>query len=156
LGQAPTKSLFVCLGKPRPFLVLRSDHFAAHSLVTIVRRDEAQPDASRQCNGAGLKLDGPTLAEIYMGEITQWDAAPIKAMNPGVRLPHHKIVPIRRADASGDTFVFSQFLDFSTQRCADKIGHGTTVAWPAEADLRRSRQRRHGRDGCRDAVFSRL
>jgi phosphate transport system substrate-binding protein len=87
-------------------------------------------------NGVGLKLDGPTLAGIYMGEIRQWDTAPIKAMNPGVALPTHEIVPTRRADASGDTFVFTQFLDFSTQRWADKIGYGTTVDWPEGAALR--------------------
>jgi len=82
-------------------------------------------------NGAGLKLDGPTLAGIYTGRITEWDAAPIEAMNPGVNLPHQTIVPIRREDASGDTFIFTQFLDFSTQSWEDRIGYGTTVAWPA-------------------------
>jgi phosphate transport system substrate-binding protein len=84
-------------------------------------------------NGAGLKLDGPTLAGIYAGRITAWDAAPIEAMNPGVNLPHQSIVPIRRADAAGDTFIYTQFLDFSTQSWADQIGYGTTVAWPAVA-----------------------
>lgn len=82
-------------------------------------------------NGPGLKLDGPALAGIYAGRITAWDAAPIEAMNPGVDLPHHSIVPIRRADASGDTFIFTQFLDFSTQSWADRIGYGKNVAWPA-------------------------
>lgn len=80
---------------------------------------------------AALRLDGPTLAAIYAGRITQWDAAPIKALNPGLALPHRTIVPIRRADASGDTFIFTQFLDFSTQSWQDRIGYGTTVAWPA-------------------------
>jgi phosphate transport system substrate-binding protein len=84
-------------------------------------------------NNAGLKLDGPTLAAIYTGKITEWDAEPIAALNPGVKLPHQTIVPIRRADASGDTFIFTQFLDFSTQSWEDKIGYGTTVAWPTIA-----------------------
>ena len=92
-----------------------------------------------------MKLDGPALAGIYSGEITQWDAAPIAALNPGAKLPHQAIVPVRRADASGDTFVFTQFLDFSTQRWEDRIGYGTTVAWPSGAELRSGhRQRRHG------------
>src|SRR5271166_774655 len=52
-------------------------------------------------------------------------------MNPGVNLPHQTIVPIRREDASGDTFIFTQFLDFSTQSWEDKIGYGTSVDWPA-------------------------
>ncbi|HTW88205.1 MAG TPA: phosphate ABC transporter substrate-binding protein PstS [Candidatus Binataceae bacterium] len=80
--------------------------------------------------GSALKLDGPTLAGIYSGTIREWDAAPIKALNPGVMLPHHAIIPIRRADASGDTFIFTQFLDFSTSSWEDKIGYGLTVAWP--------------------------
>ncbi len=81
-------------------------------------------------NDAGLKLDGVTLAGIYAGRITQWDAAPIAALNPGVTLPHQPIVPIHRADVSGDTFIFTQFLDFSTQSWEDKTGYGTTVTWP--------------------------
>ena len=84
-------------------------------------------------NKAGLKLDGPTLAGIYTGRITDWDAAPIKAMNPGVDLPHRPIVPIRRADGSGDTFIFTQFLAFSTQSWADAIGYGLKIDWPAVA-----------------------
>lgn len=84
-------------------------------------------------NGSGLKLDGPTLAGIYTGKITTWDAAAIAALNPGMALPHQTIVPIRRSDASGDTFIFSQFLDFSTQAWEDKIGYGTSIDWPAVA-----------------------
>jgi phosphate transport system substrate-binding protein len=82
-------------------------------------------------NDANLKLDGPALAGIYSGQITIWDAPAIAAMNPGVQLPHQTIVPIRRAESSGDTFVFTQFLDFSTQSWEYKVGYGTTVAWPA-------------------------
>jgi len=82
-------------------------------------------------NGSNLKLDGPTLAGIYSGTIQTWDAPEIAAMNPGVKLPHETIVPIHRADGSGDTFVFTQFLDFSAQRWEDRIGYGTTVTWPS-------------------------
>lgn len=85
---------------------------------------------------AGLRLDGPTLAAIYMGEITRWDAAPIKAMNPDMALPARRILPIRRLDAAGDTFIFTQFLDFSTPRWSDRIGYGTTVAWPPNPAIR--------------------
>ncbi len=84
-------------------------------------------------NNAGLKLDGPTLAGIYTGKITTWDAPPIVALNPGMQLPHQAIVPIRRVEASGDTFIFTQFLDFSTQTWEDKIGYGTSINWPAVA-----------------------
>lgn len=82
-------------------------------------------------NSANIKLDGPTIAAIYTGAVTQWDDAAIKAMNPGVTLPHQTIVPVRRAEGSGDTFIFTQFLDFSTQSWEDKPGYGSTVAWPA-------------------------
>jgi phosphate transport system substrate-binding protein len=81
-------------------------------------------------NEAGLKLDGPTLAGIYSGKITTWDAPAIAANNPGMQLPHQTIIPIRRADASGDTFIFTQFLDFSTQTWEYRVGYGTSVAWP--------------------------
>ncbi|HEY6515568.1 MAG TPA: phosphate ABC transporter substrate-binding protein PstS [Steroidobacteraceae bacterium] len=82
-------------------------------------------------NGAGLKLDGPTLAGIYSGRITEWDAPAIAAMNPGITLPHQRIVPIRRADESGDSFIFTQFLDFSNQEWEDRVGYGTSVQWPS-------------------------
>jgi phosphate transport system substrate-binding protein len=87
-------------------------------------------------NGGGLKLDGATLAGIYSGRITQWDAPAIAAMNPGVTLPHQQIVPIRRADASGDSFIFTQFLDFANQEWEDQVGYGTSVPWPSVAGER--------------------
>lgn len=77
-----------------------------------------------------LKLDGPTLAGIYTGAIRAWDAPQIAALNPGVHLPHHDIVPVRRSEGSGDTFVFTQFLSFSTPSWEDALGYGTTIAWP--------------------------
>ncbi len=90
--------------------------------------------------GATLKLSGPVLADIYSGKISMWDAAPVVAMNRGVQLPHHAIIPVRRAEGSGDTFIFTQFLTFTTQTedsasqsWGDKIGYGTTVAWPSVA-----------------------
>ncbi len=96
-----------------------------------------------ELRGATLKLSGPVLAGIYAGKIRQWDAGPIAAINPGVPLPHQSIVPVRRADGSGDTFVFTQFLTFSTPdqqhlslKDVDwegKIGYGTTVRWPEVA-----------------------
>jgi phosphate transport system substrate-binding protein len=81
-------------------------------------------------NSAGLKLEGPTLAGIYDGQVKEWDAPEIKAMNPEANLPHQTIIPVRRADASGDTFIFTQFLDFSTQRWQNDIGYGLSVEWP--------------------------
>jgi phosphate transport system substrate-binding protein len=82
-------------------------------------------------DGVALKLDGTTLAGIYFGRITEWDAPAIRALNQGVALPHQRIVPIRRVDASGDSFIFTQFLDFSNQEWEDQIGYGTSVPWPS-------------------------
>jgi len=81
-------------------------------------------------NDANLKISGPVLAGIYAGAITSWDDAKIKALNPGMALPHQAIVPVRRADASGDTFVFTQFLDFSAENWEDNPGYGTDINWP--------------------------
>lgn len=82
-------------------------------------------------NNKHLKLDGPVLAGIYDGSIKNWDDAAIKAMNPGVKLPNHAIVPIHRTDGSGDTFIFSQYLSFSTPKWNDSVGYGTSISWPA-------------------------
>lgn len=88
--------------------------------------------------GGTLKLSGPVLAGIYSGRIRSWDAAPIAALNRGVSLPHHAIIPVRRSDSSGDTFIFTQFLSFSTPQSEEDtgqgwdntIGYGTDVRWP--------------------------
>jgi len=82
-------------------------------------------------NGIHLKLDGPVLAGIYDGSIKNWDDPAIKALNPGVKLPNHAIVPIHRTDGSGDTFIFSQYLSFSTPKWNNTVGYGTTISWPA-------------------------
>jgi phosphate transport system substrate-binding protein len=94
-----------------------------------------------ELRGNALRLSGPVLAGIYGGVIRQWDDSRIAAINPGASLPHHAIIPVRRADGSGDTFVFTQFLTFSTPdqqhlslqhfNWEGKIGYGTSVNWPA-------------------------
>jgi phosphate transport system substrate-binding protein len=84
-------------------------------------------------NGGNLKIDGPTLAAIYSGAVTEWDDPTIKAMNPGMALPHQAIIPIRRADGSGDTFIFTQFLDFAAETWENNPGYGTDIAWPKVA-----------------------
>jgi phosphate transport system substrate-binding protein len=85
-------------------------------------------------NGANIKIDGPTLAAIYSGAVTQWDDAAIKAMNRGVALPHQTIIPVRRAEGSGDTFIFTQFLDFSAEKWENNPGYGSTISWPNVAE----------------------
>jgi phosphate transport system substrate-binding protein len=94
-----------------------------------------------ELRGSPLKLSGPVLADIYSGKILTWDAGPIADLNRGISLPHHAIIPVRRADASGDTFIFTQFLSFTTPDSDENsgrgwentIGYGTTVKWPSIA-----------------------
>jgi phosphate transport system substrate-binding protein len=83
-----------------------------------------------EMRGNTLKLSGPVLAGIYSGTIREWDAEPIASINKGVRLPHKSITPIRRAEGSGDTFIFTQFLSFSSPTWEKKIGYGTWMHWP--------------------------
>lgn len=81
-------------------------------------------------NGRHLNLSGSILAGIYTGTITNWDASQIKAANPGVNLPHHTIIPIRRSDSSGDSFLFTQYLTKSAPSLW-KAGYATAPSWPA-------------------------
>jgi phosphate transport system substrate-binding protein len=80
--------------------------------------------------GTHLKLNGKILAEMYQGAITSWNDPRIAAINPGVTLPHLRVVPLHRAESAGDTFLFTSYL--STQDAAwDRVtGYGTTVNWP--------------------------
>ncbi len=82
-------------------------------------------------NKIHLRLSGPALAGIYSGTIRYWDDATIKELNPGVHLPHHLIIPVHRTDGSGDTFIFTQYLSFSTPSWSNNVSYGTTVTWPA-------------------------
>jgi phosphate ABC transporter phosphate-binding protein len=82
-------------------------------------------------NTVTLKLDGPVLAGIYAGKIREWDDKAIAALNPSVTLPHNAIVPIRRGEESGDTFIFTQYLTFSTESWENSHGFGNKIAWPA-------------------------
>jgi phosphate transport system substrate-binding protein len=82
-------------------------------------------------NDKNLRLDGPALAGIYAGKIRSWDDRAIADLNPGVKLPHHDIIPVRRAEPSGDTFIFTQYLTFSTESWENSPGFGDAIAWPA-------------------------
>lgn len=77
-----------------------------------------------------LRLDGPSIAGMYTGAVRYWDAPQIAAMNPGVSLPHQAIIPVHRAEGSGDTFILTQFLSFSTPSWEDDKGYATSIVWP--------------------------
>jgi phosphate transport system substrate-binding protein len=77
-----------------------------------------------------LVFDGPTLADIYLGKITEWDDPAIKKLNPNVQLPHQAISTVHRADGSGTTFNFTDYLSKVSPEWKSKVGEGTTVSWP--------------------------
>jgi len=77
-----------------------------------------------------MKLSGKVLAEIYLGQITNWDNSQIQALNKGVKLPKLKISVIFRSDGSGDTYAFTQYLSDVSRTWASKFGHGTTISFP--------------------------
>ncbi|MGB6985614.1 MAG: phosphate ABC transporter substrate-binding protein PstS [Candidatus Aquilonibacter sp.] len=86
-------------------------------------------------NTSHLNLSGPVIAAIYSGQIQYWDDAKIKDINKSYasKLPHTQIVPVRRSDGSGDTFIFTQYLSKSTPSWASGPGYGTTISWPSVA-----------------------
>ena len=78
-----------------------------------------------------VRLDGPTIAAIYMGEIKSWSEVPIKRLNPGVNLPNTAIAPIYRSDGSGTNFLFTDYLSKASPKFKQSIGSNTSVQWPA-------------------------
>ena len=77
-----------------------------------------------------LVFDGPTLAQVYLGNIKYWDDAAIKKLNPNVTLPHQAITTVHRSDGSGTTFNFTDYLSKVSDDWKTKIGEGTAVNWP--------------------------
>ena len=80
-----------------------------------------------------IKLNGQVLGDIYLGKITNWTDAAIKALNPGVNLPDAAIAPVRRADGSGTSFIFTNYLSKVNAEWKSKVGEGTAVNWPTGA-----------------------
>ncbi|OLO08609.1 phosphate ABC transporter substrate-binding protein PstS [Salinicola sp. MH3R3-1] len=81
--------------------------------------------------GDSLNLDGPTLADIYQGKITNWDDEAIAKLNPDMDLPDTQITPVYRADGSGTNFLFTHYLAQVSEDFANTVGEGKSVAWPA-------------------------
>ena len=90
-------------------------------VVTVVNLDGVAPGV--------LKLTGPVVADIYLGKITKWNAPEIVALNPGVKLPADDITVVHRADGSGTSFLFTDFLSKTNADFKTKIGSGTAVKW---------------------------
>jgi phosphate transport system substrate-binding protein len=77
-----------------------------------------------------LKFTGQLLGEIYLGKIVKWNDKAITDLNPGVALPDQAIAVVRRADGSGTTFIWSNYLSKVNKEWKEKVGEGTAVQWP--------------------------
>ena len=80
-----------------------------------------------------LKLTGALLGDIFLGKVTKWNDPAIKALNPTLPLPDAAIAQVRRADGSGTTFIFTNYLSKVSPEWKSKVGEGTAVNWPVGA-----------------------
>ncbi len=77
-----------------------------------------------------LKLDGKTLADIYLGKITKWNDPALAKLNPGIALPNQAMAVVHRSDGSGTTFIFTNYLSKVSPEWKEKVGENTAVEWP--------------------------
>jgi len=82
-----------------------------------------------------LRITGAVLAEVFMGMITKWNDPKLVALNPGKKLPDQNITVVHRADGSGTTFNFTDYLAAVSKDWADRVGRGAAVKWPAASSV---------------------
>jgi phosphate transport system substrate-binding protein len=82
-----------------------------------------------------LRITGPVLADIFLGNIAKWNDPKLAALNPGKSLPDQAITVVHRADGSGTTFNFTDYLSTVSKDWADKVGKGAAVKWPAQSSV---------------------
>jgi phosphate transport system substrate-binding protein len=82
-----------------------------------------------------LRVTGPVLAEMFMGTITKWNDPKLVALNPGKKLPNENITVVHRADGSGTTFNWTDYLATVSKEWAEKVGRGAAVKWPAASSV---------------------
>jgi phosphate transport system substrate-binding protein len=82
-----------------------------------------------------LRVTGPVLAEMFMGTITKWNDPKLVALNPGKKLPNENITVVHRADGSGTTFNWTDYLTVVSKEWAEKVGRGAAVKWPAASSV---------------------
>ena len=84
-------------------------------------------------NPGQMRMNGQVLGDIFLGKIAKWNDPAIKALNPSLNLPDAAIAPVRRADGSGTTFIFTNYLSKVNPEWKSKVGEGTAVNWPTGA-----------------------
>jgi phosphate transport system substrate-binding protein len=77
-----------------------------------------------------LQIDGPTVADIFLGKVTKWNDPAIAGQNPDAKLPDMDIVVVHRSDGSGTTYIFTDYLSKVSPDWKSKVGKGTSVSWP--------------------------
>ena len=82
-----------------------------------------------------LRITGPVLAEVFMGNITKWNDAKLQALNPGKKLPDQSITVIHRADGSGTTFNWTDYLTVVSPEWEKRVSRGAAVKWPATSSV---------------------
>ena len=82
-----------------------------------------------------LRINGTILAEVFMGDITKWNDPKLQTLNPGKKLPDQNITVVHRADGSGTTFNWTDYLAAVSKPWADKVGKGAAVKWPAASSV---------------------
>jgi len=82
-----------------------------------------------------LKITGPVMADVFLGNITKWNDPKLVALNPGKKLPDEAITVVHRADGSGTTFNWTDYLSTVSKEFNDKVGKGAAVKWPAASSV---------------------
>ena len=82
-----------------------------------------------------LRITGPVMAEVFMGNITKWNDAKLTALNPGKKLPDMNITVVHRADGSGTTFNWTDYLTVISPEWEKRVGRGAAVKWPATSSV---------------------
>ena len=82
-----------------------------------------------------LRITGPVLADVFLGNITKWNDPKLTALNPGKTLPNENITIVHRADGSGTTFNWTDYLATVSKEWLDKVGRGPAVKWPAATSI---------------------
>lgn len=82
-----------------------------------------------------LRITGPVLAEVFMGDITKWNDPKLQALNPGKKLPDQNITVVHRADGSGTTFNWTDYLTVVSPEWEKRVGRGAAVKWPASSSV---------------------